>query len=287
MGYDFGKIWVVGAKGRIGTMIRDALDMREVELFETDREELDITDENEVKLFGSRNRPNTIINCAGLTDAGLCEKNVEEAYRVNALGARNLSAIARKIDARIIQLSTDDIFFSETEQAFHEFDTPNPVTVYGKSKLAGENFVKELAPKHLIIRSSWVSGKSGNNFVNTVMEKLKKGETFQAAEDEYACPTSAREVSNVLLELVRQEQEGIYHAVCTGRCVSRYELAVKIAGLLGVSDKGIIPVKRETLRVGEKGSGYTVLDNLMLRMCRMKVPADWESALKEYIEDNR
>lgn len=94
----------------MGTMIHDMLDMRDVELLETDVEELDITHAAEVNLFGSRNRPNTIINCAGMTDVQECEKHIEQAYKVNALGARNLSAIARKIDARIIQISTDDIF---------------------------------------------------------------------------------------------------------------------------------------------------------------------------------
>ena len=177
MSYDYGKIWVTGASGRVGRMIRNMLDMREVELFETDKEDLDITSAEDVTLFGLRNRPNTIINCAGLTDLKMCEQHVEEAYKVNALGARNLSAVARKLDARIIQLSTDDVFSSSEDRKFHEFDTPKPVTVYGKSKLAGENFVKELAPKHLIIRSSWVYGKGGANFVNMIIDKAEKGES--------------------------------------------------------------------------------------------------------------
>ena len=182
MGYDYGKIWVAGASGRVGTMIHNMLDMRDVELLETDVEELDITCAADVNLFGSRNRPNTIINCAGMTDVQECEDNIEQAYKVNALGARNLSAIARKIDARIIQISTDDIFWDNSCRRFHEFDTPNPRTVYGKSKLAGENFVKELAPKHLIIRSSWVYGKEGHNFVNSIIEQVQRGGIIEAAQ---------------------------------------------------------------------------------------------------------
>lgn len=286
MGYDYGKIWVTGAAGRLGVTIHDMLDMRDVELLETDREELDITSMEEVALFGSRNRPNTIINCAGLTDVKECEENMEKAYKVNALGARNLSAAARKIDARIIQISTDDIFSYSENKSFHEFDTPRPWTVYGKSKLAGENFVKELAPKHLIIRSSWLYGRSGMNFVNSVMDKARKGEQIEAAVDEYACPTSARELCRLILRLVQGEQEGIFHAVCKGYC-SRYELAQEIVRLMDQKEADLIPRKVEELWPDIKGPRYTILDNMMLRMCGIEEPVSWQAALKEYVENNK
>ncbi len=303
MGYDYGKIWVAGAYGRVGTMIHNMLDMRDVELFETGHDDLDITDAVAVNRFGSSNRPNTIINCAGMTDVRLCEENIEEAYKVNALGARNLSAIARKIDARIIQISTDDIFCDSTKTSFHEFDLPNPKTVYGKSKLAGENFVKELAPKHLIIRSSWVYGKEGDNFVNYIIERAKNGLSIEAAIDDFACPTSAKELSKVILRLIQAEQEGIYHAVCEGYC-SRYELAEEILKLLGKEEIPLIPKMRRDMIQGresfehmntsnpskiakmaeeECGSRYTILDNMMLRMCGIECPISWKEALKEYI----
>lgn len=303
MGYDYGKIWIAGAHGRVGTMIHNMLDMRDVELFETGHEDLDITDAVAVNRFGNSNRPNTIINCAGMTDVRLCEENIEEAYKVNALGARNLSAIARKIDARIIQISTDDIFCDSTKRSYHEFDTPNPKTVYGKSKLAGENFVKELAPKHLIIRSSWVYGKEGDNFVNHIIDCAKKGQSIEAATDDYACPTSAKELSKVILRLIQAEQEGIYHAVCEGFC-SRYELAEQILKLLGKKEVPLLPKKRRDMLRGresfehmnlanpsivskttenECGSRYTILDNMMLRMCGIECPISWKDALKEYI----
>ena len=285
MSYDYGKIWVAGANGRVGRMIRNMLDMRDVELFETDKEDLDITSAEEVTLFGLRNRPNTIINCAGLTDTELCERNVEEAYKVNALGARNLSAVARKLDARIIQLSTDDVFSSSEDRKFHEFDTPKPVTVYGKSKLAGENFVKELAPKHLIIRSSWVYGKGGANFVNMIIEKAKKGEQIQVPDDEFALPTSAAELSKVIIRLIQKEQEGIYHAVCGGVRCSRYELAKEIVRLLGKDESLLIPAALRELDSKLQGPDYTVLDNMMLRMCEIEEPKDWKEALADYIKD--
>ena len=284
MGYDYGKIWVAGAAGRVGTMIHDMLDMRDVELLETDVEELDITHAAEVNLFGSRNRPNTIINCAGMTDVQECEKHIEQAYKVNALGARNLSAIARKIDARIIQISTDDIFWDKRYRSFHEFDVPNPRTVYGKSKLAGENFVKELAPKHLIIRSSWVYGMEGHNFVNSIIEQAKNGGCIEAAVDDYACPTSAKELSREILRLIKEEQEGIYHAVCGGSC-SRYELAEEILRLMGKTDVRLEAKKMVELQSSIDGPEYTILDNMMLRMSEIETPVPWKEALKEYLQE--
>ena len=281
MGYKYGKVWVAGASGRVGTMIHNILDTRDVDLFETDKEELDITDAEAVKRYGLSYRPNAIINCAGIPNAKFCEEHMEEAYKVNALGARNLSALARKIDARIIQISTDDLFSSEEERFFHEFDNPNPVTVYGKSKYAGENFVKELAPKHLIIRSSWVYGAEGENFVNYVISKTKAGEKVEAAVDDYACPTSAKELSRVILRLMKNEQEGIFHAICRGYC-SRYDLAVETVRLIGGDESLIVPVNRNENKVPR----YTVLDDMMLRMCDIDRPLSWKEALKEYIEEN-
>lgn len=285
MGYDYGKVWVTGASGRVGTMIRKGLDMRDVELFETDLEDLNITCAEDVTKFALRNRPNTIINCAGMTDVDECEKNMEKAYKVNALGARNLSAAARKIGARIIQISTDDVFNSGENRAFNEFDVPNPVNVYGKSKLAGENFVKELAPNHLIIRSSWVYGKVGMNFVNYVIKKALAGEKIPAATDEFAVPTSAKELSKVIIRLVKEEQEGIYHAVCQGESCSRYELAKEIVRQLGKEESLVVPAALKEVRPNMEGPDYTVLDNLMLRMCEIESPKPWKEALAEYIRE--
>lgn len=285
MGYDYGKIWVAGAYGRVGLAIVERLDTRKVDLLETDIDGVDVTDAQAVSLFAGRNRPNTIINCTGMTDSETCEKNIEEAYKVNALGARNLAAAARKLDARIIQLSTDDIFGDTTYRVFNEFDTPNPATIYGKSKLAGENFVKELAPKHLIIRSSWVYAQKGENFVNSILSASKSGKSIEAADDQFACPTSARELSRVILRLIKNEEEGVYHAVCGGYC-SRYELAEEILRLTGRADVELIPRKLKELNPGMPYSAYTILDNMMLRMCGIEQPVSWQEALKEYVQQS-
>ena len=141
------KIWVSGASGQVGTAITDVADPLAFELLNTDVEELDITEIDEVLNFAELNRPDVIINCAGITDVALCEKNPELAYKVNALGARNLSIAARKIGAKLVQISTDDVFDGQSSEPYCEFDDTNPKTVYGRSKRAGENYVKEFTEK--------------------------------------------------------------------------------------------------------------------------------------------
>ena len=135
------KVWIVGSEGQIGEAINDVLNPLEIEVLNTDKNELDITETDEVLRFGEINRPDVIINCAGLTDIELCEKEPEEAFRVNALGARNLSIVARKTGAKMVQLSTDDVFDGLAKKPYTEFDDTNPATVYGRSKRAGENYV--------------------------------------------------------------------------------------------------------------------------------------------------
>ena len=130
------KVWIVGAGGQLGTAINDVLDPLDAEVFNTDKEELDITHTDEVISFGEINRPDVIINCAAVTDTALCEEQPELAYRVNALGARNLSIVARKTGAKIVQLSTDDVFDGLSTTPYSEFDDTNPRTVYGRSKRA-------------------------------------------------------------------------------------------------------------------------------------------------------
>lgn len=144
--------------------------------------------------------------------------------------------------------------------------------------------MKELAPKHLIIRSSWVYGMEGHNFVNSIIEQAKNGGCIEAAVDDYACPTSAKELSRVILRLIKEEQEGIYHAVCGGSC-SRYELAEEILRLMGKTDVRLEAKKMVELQSSIDGPEYTILDNMMLRMSEIETPVPWKEALKEYLQE--
>ena len=171
-------IWITGAEGRLGSALVQLLkqDVNN-KVVGTDRKDVDVTDMEAVDQTANVYHPDIVINCASISNVECCEKNMVEAFRVNALGARNLAVVTRRLNAKLIQLSTDDVFDGKTSGPMTEFDIPKPQTVYGKSKLAGENYVKELNPKHLIIRSSWVygaaNGETAQDYFSYVVEHGK------------------------------------------------------------------------------------------------------------------
>lgn len=276
------KVWIVGAGGQLGTAINDVLDPLDAEVFNTDKEELDITHTDEVISFGEINRPDVIINCAAVTDTALCEEQPELAYRVNALGARNLSIVARKTGAKIVQLSTDDVFDGLSTTPYSEFDDTNPRTVYGRSKRAGENYVKEFTHKHFIVRSNWVYGK-GDNFVNSVLEKTGSQKQLSVAADQFGSPTSARDLGRLILYLIGTNEYGTYHATCKGTC-SRYEFAEEILKLAGRSIE-LKPVPARDSELASARPAYAVLDNFILRIIDVYEMPDWKASLEEYMEE--
>ena len=276
------KVWIVGSEGQIGEAINEVLNPLEIEALNTDKNELDITETDEVLRFGEIHRPDVIINCAGLTDMDLCEKEPEEAFRVNALGARNLSIVARKTGAKIVQLSTDDVFDGLAKKPYTEFDDTNPTTVYGRSKRAGENYVKEFTHKHFIIRSNWVYGK-GNNFVNRVLEAANEGRALSVAENQYGSPTSAKDLARIILHLIYTNEYGTYHATCKGVC-SRYEFAREILRLAGKKDE-LNPVPTPQSDLSSKRPAYAVLDNFILRIIDVYDMPEWKESLEEFMKE--
>lgn len=275
-------VWIVGANGRLGTAINSLLDRRKVEVLSTDIDDIDITDIQSTITFGDINRPDIIINCAGLTSLELCEKEVERAYKTNALGARNLSIVARKIGAKLIHISTDDVFDGESTVPYTEFDRAYPKSVYGKSKLAGEQLVKDFAKKYIIIRSSWIYGE-GENFVNTLLELAKTKDTISVAKDQFGSPTSAMELAKLVIYLMNTSDYGVYHGVCEGSC-SRYELAQEICKLANIK-VNLEPISTQEDSLTINRPAYTVLDNFMLRISEDYKMIHWKEALAHYIKN--
>ena len=276
------KVWIVGAEGQIGEAINEVLDPLEIEALNTDKNELDITQTDEVLRFGEIHRPDVIINCAAVTDVELCEREPEHAFRVNALGARNLSIVARKIGAKMVQLSTDDVFDGLASKPYTEFDETAPRTVYGKSKLAGERYVKEFTHKHFIIRSNWVYGK-GNNFVNRVLAAADAGQSLSVAEDQYGSPTSAKDLAGIILYLIMTNEYGTYHATCKGVC-SRYVFAQEILRLAGKQEQ-LNPVPTPQSDLSSARPAYAVLDNFILRIIEVYDMPQWKDSLAEFMNE--
>ena len=276
------KIWICGAKGQIGRAINEVIDKLEYKILDTDIDDLDITDTDEVLRFGEMNRPDVIINCAGLTDLQECEKDLAKAFKTNALGARNLSIVARKVEAKLVHISTDDVFDGKSQKPYTEFDETHPKTAYGKSKLAGERYVKEFTYKHFIIRSTWVYGL-GNNFINQLLEKVDQGENLSIAGDQFGSPTSAKELARFILHLIQTNEYGTYHVTCSGVC-NRYEFAQEILRLAGKNIE-LKSVPTEQSDLSSVRPPYAVLDNFILRIIEVYDMPDWKESLKEYMDE--
>ena len=274
------KIWITGAEGHIGTALLDLLEGVEYQLLPTDIEEVDITKIDEVTQFVHVNRPDVVINCAGLTDVQECENNVDEAYRVNAIGVRNVALAAIEVNAKVIQISTDDVFDKESRVPYNEFDNVHPRTIYGKSKEAGEKILTQLLNRFVIIRSSWIYG-IGRDFVDEVLRNVGQGKTMEVPNNQYAAPTSAKELAKVIRYFIDNEEYGLYHVVCPGSC-SRYEFARTILEYSGkAGELDLYPVVIED----SARPTYSVLDNMMLRLTGIEEPKDWKAALKEYLDE--
>ncbi|MDD3238771.1 MAG: dTDP-4-dehydrorhamnose reductase [Lachnospira sp.] len=276
-------IWIVGASGHVGSALIKHLDCMQYELIETDKEDVDITNEEQVTRYMNINRPDVVINCAGYTDPQACKDNVDEAYKVNAVGVRNLAQAAQSIEAKLIQVSTDDVFDLAADRPYNEFDDMNPTSVYGKSKAAGERFVTQLMTRYVIVRSSWVYG-IGKDFVDDVLNAANDPavKTLDVNINRRAVPTSAKELVNVIDEFIDDDHYGIYHAVCSGGSCNQYEYAVEILKKAGKEGQlELIPVTESE----DNRPEYSVLDNMMLRITGLEEPLDWKEALAEYINE--
>ncbi|MCM1158092.1 MAG: NAD(P)-dependent oxidoreductase [Bacteroidales bacterium] len=277
-------IWITGAEGRLGSALVQLLNEDvENKVVGTDRD-VDVTDMEAVEQAANVYHPNIVINCASISDVECCEKNMVEAFRVNALGARNLASVTRRLNAKLIQLSTDDVFDGKNSGRMTEFDIPDPQTVYGKSKFAGENYVKELNPKHLIIRSSWVygaaDGKKAQDYFSYVVQQGEAQASFEAPFDRISTPTSAGELARFINCLLDKTEYGIYHASCEGVC-SRYEFARTILALMGY-DSSLV---KGTFSSNDGKQVSTLLENLMMKMTEIYTMPQWIDDLKAYVAE--
>ena len=276
-------IWITGAEGRLGSALLELLKKdTNNKVVGTDMD-VDITDMDAVEQSMKVYRPNIVINCASISDADYCEQNIVKAFKVNALGARNLAAASRSLNAKIIQLSTDDVFSGKNSGQITEFDIPDPQSVYGKSKLAGENYVKELNPKHLIVHSSWVYGAANEgakeDYFTYVINHAKSGTPFQVPLDRIGSPTSADVLASFICCLLDKTEYGIYHASCEGMC-SRHEFATAILALSGYDTQ----LAQGYFSVENRGRISILLENLMMKMTEIYTMPQWFDELKSYVD---
>ena len=214
------KILVTGCNGQLGRAIQKEY-AGEVEFVLTDVVDsdgivsLDITNIDQVMTLVRDTRPEVIINCAAHTNVDKCEEQWDLAYKINAIGPRNLSIAATEIGAKLVHISTDYVFDGHGTRPQTEFDPVGPVSAYGKTKLEGENFVKQFAQKYFILRTAWLYG-DGHNFVRTMLRLSETHDEVSVVCDQKGSPTSAAELAKMIHYLEGSENYGLFHATCEG-----------------------------------------------------------------------
>ena len=284
------KIIVTGSNGQLGRAINALCSgSLEYELINTDYgvegiQDLDITDLDAVLSLVGTVRPFAVINCAAHTNVDACEVQVDSAYRINAIGPRNLAIASSEAGARLVHISTDYVFAGDGTRPYTEFDTPAPKAMYGKTKLAGENFVKQFADRFYMLRTAWLYG-DGKNFVKTMLRLSETHDEVSVVNDQIGSPTCADELAKAIMALIDTENYGLFHATCEGTC--SWADFTKEIFRLAKKDTVVNPVTSEEYKKMNPASAdrphYSVLDNYMLRLTNSYTFADWETAIAKYI----
>lgn len=287
------KILITGAKGQLGNELLSIIkngqaevgevsdNIKRAEFIDLDVDELDITNLTEVKEKINEIKPDVVINCAAATNVDGCESNEDFAFKVNSLGPRNLAIACEEINSKLLQVSTDYVFSGVENKPLTEYDLTAPYSVYGKTKLLGEKYVQQFSTKYFIVRTAWLYGYIGHNFVYTMMRLGKEKDMITVVNDQIGNPTNANDLAYHILKLIETEEYGIYHCTGKGEC-TWYDFAKIIIELSGEKCE-VKPCTSEEYKTPAKRPEYSSLDNMMLRNTIGDEMRDWKDAIKSFI----
>jgi len=281
------RVLITGANGQLGTDLCRIL--HGLETIPLTHKDVEITNMNSVKEVLGKHKPDIIINTAAYVRVDDCETEQDKAFLVNALGARNVAVVAQELGAKLVHISTDYVFGGEAEPPttpYTEFDTPVPLNLYGKSKLAGENFVQHLCSRHFIIRASGLFGVAGSsgkggNFIETILKLAQQQGELRVVNDQVFSPTYTKDLAKKIAQLIDTEYYGIFHITNKGSC-SWYEFTKEILKLAGLKTP-VIPTTSDEYPQQARRPHFSALDNYQLRLLGVDDMRPWQEALKDYM----
>ncbi len=283
------KIAVIGAGGQLGTdLCRQIASPDLIALFHKD---IEITDMASARKALRENKPDVIVNTAAFVRVDDCEVYPDRCFQINALGARNVTVVAEEIGAKVIYISSDYVFGGEggkRETPYTEFDTAVPLNTLGRAKVAGEDFVKHLCPRHFIIRVSGLYGTAGSsgkggNFIETILKLARERNELRVVNDQVTTPTYTKDLARKILELTATDYYGTFHITNKGSC-SWHTFAQNIVTLANIKIP-VIPITSDMYPQKAKRPGYSAMDNYHLRLLGMDDMRPWEMALREYMKE--
>jgi len=285
-------IWLIGNKGMLGYDVEKLLKERGLTYCASDKE-VDICDYKALEKFGKDKKIKWIINCSGYTQVDKAEEEIDEAFRINKDGVRNIALFSANRQIRLIHISTDYVFDGRQEgtAAYSEDDKTNPINIYGKSKLAGEEEIKKILEKYFIIRTAWLCGLQGNNFIYTMLRLFKERDLVKVVEDECGSPTYTMDLAGAILKTMEDDSVsyGIYHFTNEG-ITNWYEFAMTICkkakrvGLIESNKKvEIQPIKTEDYPTAARRPKYSVLSKKKIRKELGLKIRNWDEALEDFL----
>jgi dTDP-4-dehydrorhamnose reductase len=275
------KVLITGAAGALGRELVSAFAGHEV--VAAPHEALDVADRDAVLQVVGAATPDAIVHAGAWTNVDGCELDPDQAFRVNALGTRNVIEGARLTGGRVCYVSTDYVFDGRANRPYVEWDATNPLSVYGRSKLGGEH---ELGPADAIVRTSWVCGRFGRNFVKTILERARTGQALTVVDDQHGCPTFTDDLAEMIRRLVVERRSGLFHVTNQG-ATTWFALARELVALAGL-DAGLVqPIATAELDPPRPAPrpAYSILDNAALRLGGVSLLDDYHEPLERLVKD--
>ena len=275
------RILITGAGGQLGRALQEALSLHT--LIPLARADLDVTDRAAVFRAILRARPDVVIHAAAMTDVDGCARDPEKAFQVNALGTQAVAMACVAAGAALVYISTNEVFDGTKGEPYLEFDPPNPINPYGRSKWAGEWFVSHLLQRFYIVRTAWVFGPGGNHFIRKILRRADEQGALRVVHDEVGSPSYTRDVAAAIARLIETEAYGIYHFVNEGMC-SRYEYAVEILRRTGRGHIPVTPIALAEFPRPSRVPPFTPLRNLCGAALGITL-RPWPEALEAYLAE--
>jgi dTDP-4-dehydrorhamnose reductase len=277
-------VLVIGAGGRLGKEFMDRLSSLD-DLTGLTHVQCDVADSLAVERAALELQPTVVINCAAQSSVDACEKDRDQAYRINVLGARNVAHAAYRVAAKVVHISTDYVFDGTADRPYVEWDTPNPINWYGHTKLMSEEAVLRANPDSLLLRVAYVYGAYGENPVTRVVQSARTGTPLTLADDQAMSPTSASEIVQQTMLLIQRGAVGTYHVSGKGQ-TSRYEFAQSVATILGL-DVELVAAHAADIPARVPRPLRTPLAHEHLRLESQDMMSEWDQALYEFLVDHK
>ncbi|MDK2809868.1 MAG: dTDP-4-dehydrorhamnose reductase [Petroclostridium sp.] len=271
------KIMITGSSGQLGSALKFL--NNNYLLAPLDKSQLDVVNKEKVFRTVKQIKPDYIIHTAAYTKVDESEIYIKKAIQVNCIGTENIALACKKFNAVMVYISTDYIFDGKKGMPYTEQDMPSPVNIYGYTKFIGEQIVRSVLNKYIVVRSSWLYGGQGKNFVNTILELAKKNSEIRVVDDQIGCPTYVMDLAEAIFQLIKAEVYGVYHASNSGYC-SWYQFAREILKCTGNKDTLLIPVtSKELNRLARRPANSSLINTKGVYQLR-----EWKDALYEYIQ---